>query len=202
MKNTVTILLFALSFTACKKDYEKVQIQKHDKNEAMKIMHSMMSEMNMMAMTKDPDQDFAMMMKMHHQGAISMAQYELDKGGDAEMRSTAQKVKDAQQGEISQLESFMSSHTPDTTSQEFVDKVMASMTKMNQASDLQVIIGKADYDFASLMVVHHQSAVEMAQAELDHGKHQVMKDMATMIITAQKKEIEDLQNWLLRHKEY
>ena len=202
MKNTVTILLFALSFTACKKDYEKVHIQKHDKNEAMKIMHNMMSEMNMMGMTKDPDQDFAMMMKMHHQGAINMAQFELDKGGDAEMRATAQKVKDAQQAEISQLESFMSSHTPDTTSQEFVDKVMTSMMKMDQASDLQVIVGKADYDFASLMVVHHQSAVEMAQAELDHGKHQVMKDMATMIITAQKKEIEDLQNWLLRHKEY
>lgn len=202
MKNIIILFCTVSLITACKKDFEKIKIQKHDKNEAMKIMHSMMSEMNMMAMTKDPDQDFAMMMKMHHQGAINMAQYELDKGGDAEMRATAQKVKDAQQGEISQLEGFMSSHTPDTTSQEFVDKVMASMTKMDQASDLQVIIGKADYDFASLMVVHHQSAVEMAQAELDHGKHQVMKDMATMIITAQKKEIEDLQNWLLRHKEY
>lgn len=202
MKNAVTIILVALCFAACKKDYEKVQIQKHDKNDAMKIMHTMMSEMNMMTLTKDPDQDFAMMMKMHHQGAINMAQYELDKGGDAEMRSTAQKVKDAQQAEISQLESFMATHTPDTISQQFVDKIMTSMTKMDQASDLQVIIGKADYDFASLMVVHHQSAVEMAQAELDHGKHQAMKDMAQMIIDMQKKEIADLQNWLLRHKEY
>ena len=202
MKKTILSICLITLIGACKKDFEKIRIQNHDKNEAMKIMHQMMDEMNAMTLTRDPDEDFAMMMKMHHEGAIKMAKYELDKGGDAEMRSMAQKMKDAQQAEIMILDSFMMAHTADTISQEFVDKMMAAMSMMDKASDLQVIIGKPDYDFASLMVVHHQSAIDMAQAELDHGAHQVMKDMAKMIIEMQKKEIADMQDWLLQHKEY
>jgi len=203
MKSKLILLLAAMALvTACKDEFEKIKVHNHDKNEMMKIMHGMMTEMEMMTMTKDPDHDFAMMMKMHHQGAINMAQYEIDNGDDAEMIAIAQKIKDAQLAEIAQLNVFLASHTADTINEEFSMKMMASMDKMNRTKDLQVIIDDADYDFASLMVAHHQSAIEMAQAELDHGKHQEMKDMAMNIIDAQEKEIDELQTWLLNHKEY
>ena len=204
--NRISLLTLAFSFSilfpGCKKDFEKVKIQNHDENEMMTIMHDMMMEMHMMTQTKDPDHDFAMMMKSHHQGAVKMAQYELDNGEDAEMKAMAQKMKDMQQAEINELTTFLNSHNADTTVQEFTDKMMASMEKMDKNSDLQVIIGEADYDFASLMIPHHQSATEMAQAELDHGTNQQMKDMAKKMINDQQKEIGELQDWLIKKKEY
>lgn len=198
----IAITIITATFSSCKKDYEKIKIQKHDENAMMDIMHHMMMEMDMMSPTNDPDHDFAMMMKMHHQGAIHMAEQELKEGENDDMKKIAQKIKDEQQAEIAQFDSFLAGHTPDTAVQEYTMKVMSAMATMTRTADLQVITGEADYDFASLMIPHHQSAIEMAQAVKEHGKHQEIKDMAVKIIDFQKKEIEELQNWLLNNKEY
>src|SRR5690606_32681916 len=100
MKNTLKVLSLAslLFFAqACSKDDDnQITIQEHDKNQMMIIMHQMMDKMNAMQMTKDPDNDFAMMMKMHHQGAIDMANAELKSGTDATMKAIAQKMITAQ----------------------------------------------------------------------------------------------------------
>ncbi len=88
MLRSVRFPLFAalLAFgalTSCKKDDSTpagLQVQAHDQSALMTIMHNMMKEMGMMTPTNDPDNDFAMMMKMHHQGAVNMANEELNNG--------------------------------------------------------------------------------------------------------------------------
>lgn len=52
---------------------QRVQAQESASNAMMKAMQSGMNQMMSMKMTGDPDHDFAMMMKMHHQGAVEMA---------------------------------------------------------------------------------------------------------------------------------
>ena len=54
-----------------------------------------------------------------------------------------------------------------------------------------------DYDrmFIANMIAHHQGAVDMANLALTNAKHQEIKDMANAIITAQTKEINDMQSW-------
>jgi uncharacterized protein (DUF305 family) len=54
-----------------------------------------------------------------------------------------------------------------------------------------------DYDhmFIANMIAHHQGAVEMANLALTNAKHPELKDMANAIITAQTKEIKDMQGW-------
>ena len=54
-----------------------------------------------------------------------------------------------------------------------------------------------DYDkmFIANMIAHHQGAVDMANLALTNAKHQEIKDMANAIITAQTKEISDMQSW-------
>ncbi|MEO5677879.1 MAG: DUF305 domain-containing protein [Usitatibacter sp.] len=63
--------------------------------------------MDGMRMSGDVDRDFATMMKMHHQGALPMAQAELDKGKDSELRDLARKIIDAQKTEIAQLDRWL-----------------------------------------------------------------------------------------------
>ena len=70
---------------------------------------------------------------------------------------------------------------------------MDSMQKMQMTGD-------TDKDFAMMMKMHHQQAVEMAEMELKNGKSPAMKKMATQIISAQKKEIAMFDKWLAKAK--
>ena len=64
-------------------------------------------KMSSMQMTGNADVDFAMMMRIHHLGAIDMAQAELKNGKAPEMRKLAQNIIAAQKKEIAQLDKFL-----------------------------------------------------------------------------------------------
>lgn len=70
---------------------------------------------------------------------------------------------------------------------------MDSMQNMEMSGDI-------DKDFAMMMKVHHQQALDMAKMELAHGKSPAIKAMAKKIITAQKKEIAEFDRWLAKQK--
>lgn len=75
----------------------------------------------------------------------------------------------------------------------------STMPGMN-GMDKMTMTGDADKDFAMMMKMHHQKGIEMAQMELKNGKSPEMKAAATKIITAQKKEVAQLEAWLAKQK--
>ncbi len=76
--------------------------------------------------------------------------------------------------------------------------MQAMMKSNNEKMASMSMTGKADVDFAMMMRVHHQGAIDMAQAELRDGKEPQMKKMAKNIIAAQKKEIAELDRFLAK----
>lgn len=52
-----------------------------------------------------------------------------------------------------------------------------------------------DKAFISEMIIHHQGAIDMANAALKNAKHQEIKDLANAIISAQTKEINQMKEW-------
>jgi uncharacterized protein (DUF305 family) len=77
---------------------------------------------------------------------------------------------------------------------------MKSMMKNNDEKMASMkMTGNADVDFAMMMRVHHQGAIDMAQAELRDGKDAQMRKLATNIIAAQKKEIAQLDKFLAKN---
>lgn len=49
--------------------------------------------------------------------------------------------------------------------------------------------GNIDADFAAMMIPHHQGAIDMAVAELRHGKNPQLRRIAQEIIVDQQQEI-------------
>ena len=75
-----------------------------------------------------------------------------------------------------------------------------AMEKMHTAMASIKPSGDDDADFVRFMLPHHQAALDMAKAELTHGKDPQMRRLAQEIVTDQQSEIELMQFWLKRHE--
>ena len=71
------------------------------------MMTDMHDKMMGMKSSGNADVDFAMMMRMHHQGAITMAEAELQNGKDPQMRTMAKSIISAQKKEMATFEKFL-----------------------------------------------------------------------------------------------
>ncbi|MBF9144359.1 DUF305 domain-containing protein [Hymenobacter properus] len=163
-------------------------------------MNEMMAKMDAMKPKGNTDHDFAHMMMEHHKGAVAMADIELRDGKDATMRQMAEKIKADQQKEIGELEpiaerldSAPTNYKPQDPADPFTAQMKTSMDHMMK--NMPATVADPDMNFNMLMTVHHQSAMDMAEAELAHGKDSKLKEMAQMMIDAQKKEIEQFKAW-------
>lgn len=52
-----------------------------------------------------------------------------------------------------------------------------------------------DQNFLSMMIAHHQGAIDMAKLAEKNAKHQEIKDLSKDILSAQSKEIDQMQAW-------
>ena len=75
-----------------------------------------------------------------------------------------------------------------------------TMDSMDEKMKSMPMSGDVDYDFAMMMRIHHQGALDMAKSELDNGKNPEMRTMAKKIVAAQKKEIAQFDRWIAKHK--
>ena len=55
---------------------------------------------------------------------------------------------------------------------------------------------EGDRAFLTEMILHHQGAVLMAEEALKYAKHQEIKEMSNIIISAQNQEINQMKEWL------
>lgn len=178
-------------------------------NAMMQSMNGMMDNMKAMKMTGDFDLDFANMMIEHHKGAVDMSELELKSGSDEKMKAMAQNIITAQKGEIEEMEAFIKTHEAAEAKENHSEahehgqgehnEMQEGMKAMMDKSMAMKMTDNTDKDFAMMMVMHHQSAVDMAKNELSHGKHLEIKKMAQKMITDQNKGIAEFQSWLSKN---
>jgi len=78
--------------------------------------------------------------------------------------------------------------------------LMKPMNDMMSKMQSMQMTGDFDIDFANMMVEHHQSALDMAQVEVSQGKDETMKSKAQEILTKQKKEQQELKDFVSGYK--
>jgi uncharacterized protein (DUF305 family) len=84
----------------------------------------------------------------------------------------------------------------DSLSAKFMQSMEASMTQMDRGMAAAPMNDNVDHDFATMMIPHHQGAIDMAKAELTYGKDPVMRRLAEEIIVDQQSEITAMQLWI------
>lgn len=78
--------------------------------------------------------------------------------------------------------------------------LMISMQTMMGKMDKMKMSGDFDLDFATMMIEHHQGAIEMSNIELSKGTDEKMKTLAQQIIAEQTKEIDVLTDIIKNYK--
>jgi uncharacterized protein (DUF305 family) len=83
-----------------------------------------------------------------------------------------------------------------STEKTFGDLMANAMDVMHREMHNAEYSGDADHDFVTMMIPHHQGAIDMAKALLLYGKDPQMRRLAQEIITDQQSEIQLMQLWL------
>jgi uncharacterized protein (DUF305 family) len=87
-----------------------------------------------------------------------------------------------------------SAQDQDSSSKAYSD----AMQKMMQDMKIQPT-SNPDKDFVTMMMPHHQGAIDMANIELKYGKDPELRRMANNIVSAQEKEIAEMKQWQTEH---
>jgi len=145
------------------------------------------------------DRTFIANMIAHHQGAVDMARLALTNAKHQELKDMANNIISAQENEISEMTSWQKERGyPSTSADNMMDH--SSMGMMDEMAGMSASLeGKTgdefDKAFLEQMIMHHQSAINMATPGEKNAKHQEVKDLTLAIVTAQTKEIEQMKQW-------
>ena len=146
---------------------------------------------------------FAQMMVPHHVQAVDMSDLILAKDDiDPRVVTLAEEIKAAQQPEIDTLNTMLETWGMPQAATDGMSMGHGShMDGMMTEEDMQALEAATGPDasrlFLEQMIVHHEGAVEMAQAQVDSGVNPDAVSMAQSIIDTQNGEIETMRDILL-----
>jgi len=146
------------------------------------------------------DRHFIEQMIPHHDDAILMAEVALAKAEHQEIRQLAQNIKRTQSEENEKMREWYrlwyGTDVPDN--HQFMDMgggMMMQGGTMGDATDISRLESAKPFDkeFIEQMIPHHQMAIMMATMLLPEREE--VKTLATAIIDAQSKEIDQMRSW-------
>jgi uncharacterized protein (DUF305 family) len=142
----------------------------------------------------------------HHQQAVQMAEMAADRASSAAVKDLASRIREAQDPEIRTMSGWLKTWGEDVPSAmpdmdhsggHSGGSDMAGMMDGKDMDALSKASGKAfDTMFLTMMVEHHEGAVEMATTEKDKGEYGPATELADAVITAQTAEIREMNKLL------
>jgi uncharacterized protein (DUF305 family) len=159
----------------------------------------------------DADVAFATDMVQHHAQALSMVDLTLGRELSPQVADLAEEIRAAQAPEIETMVGWLrdwDQPVPET-SRDHANahdgehgEMAADMPGMMSAEQMRELEKASGEEFESLwlsmMIEHHQGAVEMAEQVLEEGKHRPTAALAEEIIETQRAEIEAMEGLLER----
>ena len=156
----------------------------------------------------EADVTFVQDMIPHHAQAVQMSKMAIDNADSEEVRALAEDISAAQAPEIETMTGWLEDwdeEVPDTSMMSgdmgdmegMEDMDMPGMMSSEDMMDLDAASGSAfDEMFLTMMIEHHEGAIEQAQTEQADGESAEAVDLAAEIEEAQTEEIATMEDLL------
>ncbi|MDV6280904.1 DUF305 domain-containing protein [Rhodococcus sp. NM-2] len=150
------------------------------------------------AQFNDADVVFLEGMYPHHAQAVEMADMVAGHTDNADVVALAAAIKAAQQPEMDRMTTWLQQwgqpvSTADMSGMHDMDHGDGMMSA-DQMDALTALSGtEFDRRWLTMMIEHHEGAIDMADTELVDGENPEVRQMASDIVTAQQKEIADMR---------
>lgn len=171
------------------------------------LMDKMMEDMENVQPSGNAALDFLNGMIPHHEAAVSMSESYLKYGGeDEELKKLAKYIVRIQKEEIAQMQSYIDELETDWAEdpeqeQAYLEAYETMLSSHHSAHSSHGTSANVEAAFAEGMIMHHQMAVEMAQAVLGNTDSEKVTALAENIIEAQQNEITQMQEIMKRLSE-
>ncbi|GAA2574801.1 DUF305 domain-containing protein [Dactylosporangium fulvum] len=149
------------------------------------------------------DVKFATDMIPHHQQAVDMAKLAETKAATPAVKDLAARISKAQGPEIATMSGWLKAWgepVPSAGAMDHgMDHSMPGMMSQQEMQQLAAASGTAfDKMFLTMMIKHHEGAVEMARTEQEKGADPAAKKLAADIATSQTAEIAEMKAMLAK----
>jgi len=150
----------------------------------------------------DADVEFAQRMIPHHEQAIEMAEIAQDpaRQAGADVVALAERIAAAQDPEIDLMTGWLAAWGQPLQMDTSDGHDMSEMTGMMSAEDMDALASATATDFddmwLTMMVEHHDGAIEMATAVQAEGSSPEVTSLAGQIIAAQQAEVDEMRQLL------
>ena len=158
------------------------------------------------------DVTFAQDMIPHHKQAVEMAELAETRASDPQVKAIAAQIKGAQGPEITTMTGWLTSWGEPVMasgggggmaghsmggSKSGADMGGMGMMSADEMQTLGAASGTAfDRQFLTMMTAHHNGAIDMAKVQLDKGRFEPAKQLATSIRDSQQTEVAEMQRIL------
>ncbi len=148
---------------------------------------------------------FARDMSVHHAQAVEMAEIALSRTDNPRIRTLATDITLTQQAQIGQMQGWLDiwqlpAASPEPAMAWMGMPMDGRMPGMASPEDINRLRDappeEMNEQFLRLMIPHHAAAIPMAQAVLDRSDNPVASTFARKVISAQRAEIQVMQDML------
>ena len=143
---------------------------------------------------------FARDMIAHHEQAVQMALILRDRSQDATLRDFALDIILGQNGQIGQMQGWLSSYGVPLVGRDLPMRGMGEMMGMAKQTDVNALrtleVPRLEERFLQLMISHHEGGVMMAEDALGRARRPEVRRLAQSIVDAQQSEIHFMESEL------
>ena len=143
------------------------------------------------------DVEFAQMMIPHHEQAVEMADLALSNDtASPEVKALAGQIKAAQDPEIQTMQGWLSQWGASQSSGSMAHGSGGMMSDDDMSSLMGASGPEFDQMWLTMMIEHHEGAIEMAQDVLATTADPDVEKLATAVVEGQEKEITTMKGML------
>ena len=137
----------------------------------------------------------------HHESAVEMAEIARERGEHREVKRFAAAIIAAQTSEITQMERIYDRLEGEEIVPDPAAHVALGLSQgdagMHEGGAVMLEAARNDFDraFIDEMVAHHQGAIRQARIVLAESDDAELRQLASEIVSAQSREIEQMNGW-------